>query len=222
LPIKEFVGNKSILIVEDDQMNVKLVNVLLSGEGYDLRLAFNADEAVKVLTTFHPSLILMDIQLPGRSGLELTRELRANPQMNDASIVALTAYGGKEDEQSFLKAGCDGYIVKPIDTSTFPGLIRSFMDRKSVGAPKVEGDVRDLLRGMRNTFITESLADLTEMLAPESPADKNRLFRALHRWAGIAGTLGMPDVTDQARKIETLMESGAPAEAPGDAAPPKR
>jgi CheY-like chemotaxis protein len=69
-----------------------------------LRAAFNADEALKVLTTFKPSLILMDIQLSGRSGLELTRELRANPEMNDASIVALTAYGGKEDQQSFLKA----------------------------------------------------------------------------------------------------------------------
>jgi DNA-binding response OmpR family regulator len=214
LPIKEFVGNKSILIVEDDQMNVKLVNVLLSGEGYDLRSAFNADEAVKVLASFHPSLILMDIQLPGRSGLELTRELRANPEMNDARIVALTAYGGKEDEQNFLKAGCDGYIVKPIDTSTFPSLIRSFMDKKSADAPKVEGDVRDLLRGMRNTFITESLADLTEILGPKSPADKSRLPSSLHRWAGIAGTLGMPDVTDQSRKIETLLGSAAPADGP--------
>ena len=59
-------GNNSILIVEDDQMNMQLVRVLLSGEGYDLRSVFNADEAVKVLSTFKPGLILMDIELPGK------------------------------------------------------------------------------------------------------------------------------------------------------------
>src|ERR1700688_3476821 len=74
----EVVGNKSILIVEDDPMNVQLVRVLLSDEGYDLRFAFNADQALNVLTHFKPGLILMDIQLPGKSGLELTRQLRAN------------------------------------------------------------------------------------------------------------------------------------------------
>jgi two-component system, cell cycle response regulator DivK len=215
VPIKEFVENKSILIVEDDQMNMQLVRVLLSGEGYHLRSALNADEALSALTTFKPGLILMDIQLPGKSGLELTRELRANPEMNGASIVALTAYGGKDNEESFLSAGCDGYIVKPIDTSTFPTIIRSFMDKKSSAAPRVEGDVRDLLRGMRNTFVTESLAELTELLSGQVQADKNRLHRALHRWAGIASTLGMPGVTDQARKTEELVgsagEQGAPA-----------
>jgi two-component system, cell cycle response regulator DivK len=201
------VENKSILIVEDDPMNVQLVRVLLSGEGYDLRAAFNADEALNVLANFKPGLILMDIQLPGKSGLELTRELRAQPEMNASSIVALTAYGGKDDEQNCLNAGCDGYLLKPIDTSTFPATIRSFIDRRSRAVPKVQGDVRDLLRAMRNTFITESLAELTELLSPEFQADKNRLLRSLHRWAGIAGTLGMPAVTDQARKTEGLVDA---------------
>jgi DNA-binding response OmpR family regulator len=81
------------------------------------------------------------------------------------------------------------------------------MDKKSSAAPRVEGDVRDLLRGMRNTFVTESLAELTEFLSGEVQADKNRLHRALHRWAGIASTLGMPGVTDQARKTEEFVGS---------------
>jgi two-component system, cell cycle response regulator DivK len=215
VPIWEFVGNNSILIVEDDPMNMQLVRVLLSGEGYDLRSAIDADEALKVLGAFKPGLILMDIQLPGKSGLELTRELRANPAMSGAHIVALTAYGGREAEQSCLDAGCDGYIVKPIDTSTFPGTIRAFVDKKSrAAAPRVEGDVRDLLRGMRNNFITESLAELTELLSPKFEADKARLLRALHRWAGIAGTLGMPGVTDQARKIEELVSTTEKVDVP--------
>jgi two-component system cell cycle response regulator DivK len=200
------VGNESILIVEDDPMNVKLVQVLLSGEGYDLRSAPNAHEALNVLATFRPSLILMDIQLPGKSGLELTRQLLADPVMQSAKIVALTGYGRKDDERNCLNAGCDGYIAKPIDTSTFSATIRSFMDEKSRTAPRLQGDVRDLLRERRNIFITESLAELDELLSLEFRS-KNRLLRALHRWAGIAGTLGMPEVTEQARKTEQVLES---------------
>jgi two-component system, cell cycle response regulator DivK len=215
VPIWKIVGNNSILIVEDDPMNMQLVRVLLSGEGYDLRSAISADDALTVLAAFKPGLILMDIQLPGMSGLELTRELRANPAMTGAHIVALTAYGGKEAEQSCLDAGCDDYIVKPIDTSTFPGTIRSFVDKKSrAAAPRVESDVRDLLRGMRNNFITESLAELMVLLSPEFEADRGRLLRALHRWAGIAGTLGMPAVTDQARKIEELIAGAEQVDVP--------
>jgi two-component system cell cycle response regulator DivK len=201
------VENKSILLVEDSQMNVQLVRVLLAAEGYDLRSACNADEALKILATFKPDLVLMDIQLPGKSGLELTRQLRANNEMNGASIIALTAYGRKEDEQSCLNAGCDGYIVKPIDSSTFPATIRSFIDKKSRKTLKVQGDVRDLLRDLRNEFITEALPELDEQLSAGFQNDRNRLLRDLHRWAGVAGTLGMPGVTDQARKIEVSVES---------------
>jgi DNA-binding response OmpR family regulator len=207
VPIKELVKNKSILIVDDNQMSVNLIRTVLSGEGYDLRAAFNADEALNALDTFKPGLILMDIQLPGKSGLELTRQLRANPEVNDVSIVALTAYGGKDDEEYCLKAGCDGYILKPIDTSTFPATVRSYIDKESRAVPKVQGDVRDLLRGMRNDFITVALAELAELLSPDFQIDKSRLLRTLHRWSGIAGTLGMPGVTDQARATEGLVGS---------------
>ena len=194
--------NKSILIVEDNQMSEQLVRVLLSDEGYDIRSAFDADEALNILATFRPSLVLMDIQLPGKSGLQLTRQLRANRAMNGTKIVALTGYGRKDDEQDCLNAGCDGYIVKPIDTSTFPAAIRSFIDGSSRSVAKSQGDVRDLLRDMRNQFITEALAEVIELLSPQTQVDKSRLLRMLHRCAGVAGTLGMQGVTDQARKLE--------------------
>jgi two-component system cell cycle response regulator DivK len=202
----ETVENKSILIVEDDPMNVQLVRVLLSGEGYDLRAANNAEEALNILATFKPCLILMDIQLPDKSGLELTRLLRALPEMNGSSIVALSGYGRKNDETNCLNAGCDGYIGKPIDTSTFPAAVRFFIDKTSRAAPETLGDIRDILRDTRNTFITGSLAELDGLMSVEFQS-KNRLLRALHRWAGIAGTLGMPEVTDQARKTEALVDS---------------
>ena len=200
-------GNKSILIVEDDEMNQQLVQVLLANEGYDLRSALSPEEALSVLADFKPGLILMDVQLPGKSGLDLTRELRAKPEMKGTSIIALTAYGRKDDEQNCLKAGCDGYIAKPIDSSTFPATVRSFIDNKPVPVENTRGDVRDLLREMRNNFIVESLTEVAELLSPEAQTDRPRLLHALHRWAGIAGTLGIHGVTDQARKTESLVES---------------
>jgi two-component system cell cycle response regulator DivK len=208
------VENNSILIIEDNTVNVKLVRMLLAREGYDLRSAFNADEALNVLATFTPALILMDIQLPGKSGLDLTRELRANPKMHGTSIVALTAYARKDDEQSCLNAGCDGYIIKPFNTSTFSATIRSFIDKKSRAVPKAQGDVRDLLRDLRNTFVAEASAEVVELLSAEFQADRGRLLRALHRWAGVGGTLGMPAVTNQARTVEVFVESTEDVDVP--------
>jgi two-component system, cell cycle response regulator DivK len=208
------VGNKSILIVEDDEMNQQLLRMLLASEGYDLRSASSAEEALNVLAEFKPGLILMDVQLPGKNGLELTRELRTKPELKGASIIALTAYGRKEDEQNCLNAGCDGYIAKPIDTSTFPATVRSFIDKKPVPVENTKGDVRDLLREMRNKFIAESLAEVAELLSPEAQTDRPRLVHALHRWAGIAGTLGIHGVTDQARKTSSFVESTEQVDVP--------
>ena len=206
--------NKSILLVEDNQMNVQLVRVLLEDEGYDLRSAFTADEALDILATFRPGLVLMDIQLPGKNGLELTRQLRSNRAMNDTKIVALTAYGSNDDEQMCVNAGCDGYIVKPINTSTFAATIRSFITNSFRGVPKSQGDVRDLLRDLRNQFITETLAEVAELLSAETQPDKSRLLRSLHHCAGIASTLGMPDVTNQARKTQASVESTEEVDVP--------
>ena len=120
-------GAKTILIVDDNPVNMKLIRVLLAGEGYDVRTAADAQEALLVLKDFHPQLILMDIQLPGIDGLELTRRLKANPVTRDIAIVGLTAYAMKGDEERILAAGCNGYIPKPIDTRTLPDLITRYL-----------------------------------------------------------------------------------------------
>lgn len=108
-------SDKTILIVEDNPINLKLVHVLLTKEGYSVKVATNAEEALLMLKDYHPSLILMDIQLPGMDGLQLTQLLKKNPQTSDIGIVALTAYAMKGDEEKLLSAGCDDYIAKPID-----------------------------------------------------------------------------------------------------------
>ncbi len=122
---------KSVLIVDDNPMNMKLVRVLLTGEGYDVRTAGDALEAMAVLEQWHPRLILMDIQLPGIDGLELTRQLKSNPVTEQIIIIGLTAYAMKGDEERILAAGCDGYIAKPINTRTLPRLIETLLDRKT-------------------------------------------------------------------------------------------
>jgi CheY-like chemotaxis protein len=109
---------KPILIVEDNPINGKVIRTLLTNEGYDVRLAVDAEEALGLLQTWRPRLILMDIQLPGMDGLELTRRLKQDPQTAAISIVALTAYAMRGDEERILAAGCDGYMTKPIAFQT--------------------------------------------------------------------------------------------------------
>jgi two-component system, cell cycle response regulator DivK len=118
-----------ILIVDDNPANLKLVKVLLAGEGYDVRTAIDAEEALEILRTFRPQLILMDLQLPGMDGLQLSRRIKQDPSTKAMLVVALTAYAMKGDEQRALEAGCDGYIAKPIDTRTLPGLIARYLTR---------------------------------------------------------------------------------------------
>ncbi len=120
--------NESILIVDDNPDNLVLTQILLESEGYKVSLAEDAEKALQVLGAIHPHLILMDMQLPGMDGLELTRLLRRDPALDDIQIVALTAYAMKGDAERAVDAGCNGYITKPIDTRTFANTIRCYLE----------------------------------------------------------------------------------------------
>jgi CheY-like chemotaxis protein len=120
-------SGEPILVVDDNPTNLKLVRVLLSGEGYEVRAALDAEEAVLILQSFRPQLILMDLQLPGMDGYELTRQLKADAQTRDIAIVAVTSYAMKGDEKLALDAGCDAYVSKPIDTEALPKLIAAYL-----------------------------------------------------------------------------------------------
>jgi two-component system, cell cycle response regulator DivK len=122
---------RNVLIIDDNPMNMKLVRVLLTGEGYEVRTAADAVEALDILREWRPHLILMDIQLPGIDGLELTRRLKADSATDRIIIIGLTAYAMKGDEERILAAGCDAYIAKPIDTRTLPGVIATLIEKSS-------------------------------------------------------------------------------------------
>lgn len=117
----------SALVIDDNPDNAILVRILLECDGITVRTAEHALQALEILKDWRPTVILMDIQLPGMDGLELTRHLRRDPVFQDLPIIALTAYAMKKDEEDALEAGCDGYIAKPIDTRTFCGLLRKFL-----------------------------------------------------------------------------------------------
>jgi CheY-like chemotaxis protein len=121
---EEYLMGEPILIVEDNRGNLKLLKLFLTGEGYDIRTATDAYEAMELLKTFRPRIIMMDIQLPGKDGLQLSRELKSNPEYKEIIIIALTAYAMKDDKEKILATGCDDYISKPIDIKTLPDLIK--------------------------------------------------------------------------------------------------
>jgi two-component system, cell cycle response regulator DivK len=121
-----------VLIVDDNAQNLKLARVLLRTEGYDVRTAVDAEEALRELETFRPRLILMDLQLPGMDGLELTRRLKSDPSWRGVSIIAVTAYAMKGDEKKARDAGCDDYVAKPIDVCELPKLLRTHLSRQRV------------------------------------------------------------------------------------------
>jgi CheY-like chemotaxis protein len=120
-------AGEPILIVDDNPANLKLARVLLTGEGYEVRTAADAEEALRVLEGFRPRLILMDLQMPGMDGFALTRRLKADPATKGMLILALTAYAMKGDEEKARAAGCDGYVAKPIDTRALPALIARYL-----------------------------------------------------------------------------------------------
>jgi two-component system cell cycle response regulator DivK len=119
-----------ILIVDDNPLNLKLTRLLLAQAGYVAECAADAEQALEILKTFSPRLILMDLQLPGMNGFQLTEILKRDPARRDVIIVALTAYAMKGDEQRAIDAGCDAYVAKPIDTRTLTDRVAQLLAEK--------------------------------------------------------------------------------------------
>lgn len=115
------------LIVEDNAASLKLLHFLLARQGYDVRTAADAEEALMLLQDWQPRVILLDLQMPGMGGLELTRRLKADPSRKGIVIVAVTAAAMKGDDRTALVAGCDAYVSKPIDTRTLPILVAELL-----------------------------------------------------------------------------------------------
>lgn len=118
------------LIVDDAPLNLKLLSVLLTTNGYQVRTAESAEQALDILAGYLPALLIVDIRLPGMDGLTMVRGLRTQPRYRDLVVVAVTASAMKGDEDIALAAGCDSYITKPIDTRTLPTHLAHCLSRR--------------------------------------------------------------------------------------------
>jgi len=118
---------KTVLIVEDNELNMKLFHDLLDAYGYTTLQTRNGMEALKLARERRPDLILMDIQLPEVSGLEVTRWLKDDEQLRDIPVIAVTAFAMKGDEERIRQGGCEAYISKPISIGTFLETVRRYL-----------------------------------------------------------------------------------------------
>jgi CheY-like chemotaxis protein len=118
-----------VLVVDDNPTNLVLVKYILSAKGWNVTTATSAEEALAAIARARPKLILMDLQMPGTSGFDLTRQLKADPATRDIVIVAVTAYAMQGDEERAREAGCDDYLTKPIDKDRLRALVAEILAR---------------------------------------------------------------------------------------------
>jgi CheY-like chemotaxis protein len=121
------VTGERILVVDDNPTNSKLARLMLQAEGYEVRTAADAEGALSLLGEYEPHLVLMDVQLPGMNGLELTRRIRASERLRHLPILALTAYAMPGDRDEAIAAGCSGFLAKPVDMTSLPTAVASLL-----------------------------------------------------------------------------------------------
>ena len=118
---------RKVLIVEDNELNMKLFNDLLEAHGYLTLQTKDGVEALRMARQYRPDLILMDIQLPEVSGLEVTKWLKEDEDLRSIPVVAVTAFAMKGDEQKIRDGGCEAYIAKPISVASFMRTVERFL-----------------------------------------------------------------------------------------------
>ena len=118
---------KTVLIVEDNELNMKLFNDLLETQGYEVVQVDNGDEALGIVKSTRPDLILMDIQLPGKSGLEVTKEIKADEETKHIPVIAVTAFAMRTDEARIRAGGCEDYLAKPISVPVFLQTVKRYL-----------------------------------------------------------------------------------------------
>jgi DNA-binding response OmpR family regulator len=211
-------AGEPILIVDDTPVNLKLTRILLVNEGYKVMTAASAEEALELLRSYHPQLILADIQLPGIDGLELTRRIKKNEETRDITVVALTAFAMKGDEQKAVEAGCDGYITKPIDTRSLGARIREHLNRRAEAhgvapstPPADSGSEASTLPAaemlaLRRRFLAEGQEAARQMLLDlDGQFNAKEAAKKVHNWIGTGGLLGYSAISRLAREVEAVL-----------------
>ncbi|MGO1117172.1 response regulator [Rhodovibrionaceae bacterium A322] len=118
---------KTVLVVEDNDLNMKLFHDLLEAHGYNILQTKDGMEALRIAREHKPDLILMDIQLPEVSGLEVTKWIKEDDNLRSIPVIAVTAFAMKGDEEKIREGGCEAYIAKPISVTSFLETVGRFL-----------------------------------------------------------------------------------------------
>lgn len=124
------------MIVEDNELNMKLFNDLLEAHGYTTVTTRDGSVALEMARNEQPDLILMDIQLPEVSGLDITRQLKSEDDIKHIPVIAVTAFAMKGDEDKIRECGCEGYVSKPISIGSFIETIRDQLEKSKNSSPE--------------------------------------------------------------------------------------
>ncbi|MEO8597833.1 MAG: response regulator [Candidatus Solibacter sp.] len=211
-------AGESIIVVDDSVVSLKLSATILRSEGYRVQLASNAEQALMMMRTTIPELLLLDLQLPGMSGLELARQLRQDARTRELLIVALTASAAAEAEQLAYDAGCDGFISKPVDTRSLGARLRYFLDGQSMPSPASAASpgsralpsglsfAGSEMEALRRSFLADGARHVRRMMEfIHARFDIGEATRMFHQWVGSAGALGYLELAAQARAAELLL-----------------
>ncbi|MEJ0097372.1 MAG: response regulator [Bauldia sp.] len=118
---------KTVLVVEDNELNMKLFHDLLEANGYNIVQTRNGLEAIDLAREHRPDLILMDIQLPEVSGLEVTKWIKEDDDLRSIPVIAVTAFAMKGDEERIRQGGCEAYLSKPISVTKFLDTVKTYI-----------------------------------------------------------------------------------------------
>lgn len=219
-------AGETILVVEDSAVSLKLTAALLRTEGYRVHIASTAEQALSTLRTLRPHLMLVDLQLPGMSGLELTRLVKHDEHLQEMIVVALTGHAPEGEEQIAKEAGCDGFLVKSSDTHGLMVRVRSYLDRDAAAPPAQTVEAAtpkgswpqftcfalpaSEMEDLRRSFLADGVVQIRRMLASlESQLDAPALSRMVHPWTGTAGMLGFARISELSREIEATLRTPA-------------
>jgi CheY-like chemotaxis protein len=220
------VGRESILIVEDSTLSAKLARVLFSCEGFDVRTASSAHEALIILREFRPGVVLTDIHLPEVDGFELARRIRADPELRGLVVLATSA-DRDVDPERIACAGCDGFVPKPFDVESVRASTAGALSKKNGARPDgdarakaAEGDsevaVLDSIRramsrlGLDGSdpwlhgFLARCAADLKDLRRAAADGDTRQIAWIAHRLAGLSGMIGAARVARVCLDLERL------------------
>jgi len=201
-----------ILVVDDSRVNLKLMRLLLTFEGFEVRTSERAEDALEMLDSFRPALVLTGIQMPGMDGLEMTRRIKSDHRTSGIKVAALTTSTSRLDSQRAIEAGCEDCISKPVDTSTLASRLRDLLGEKPLArpamaapAPKPNSPAPDV-GTLRQRFLREGANLSREFLESlDIRLHFKRMSGQLHEWARGGQALEFPAIAKLAQSGEQLL-----------------